>query len=109
MGLVGDEGQLEVGAEAALLAGLLGPGQVREVGVGRDAEDGGVDGAKTGQRVVVLDDLGRADEGEIKGVEEEDDPGRKKKNFELALGCLIFGAPFSLGLVQRESTYHCPR
>lgn len=79
MGLVGDEGQLEVGAEAALLAGLLGPGQVREVGVGRDAEDGGVDGAKTGQRVVVLDDLGRADEGEIKGVEEEDDPGKKRK------------------------------
>lgn len=46
------------------------------MGVGRDAEDGSVDGLEARQSVVVLDDLGRADEGEIKRVEEENDPGK---------------------------------
>lgn len=43
--------------------------------VGGDAEDGGVEGLELGQGVVEADDLRRADEGEIQGVEEQDDPG----------------------------------
>ncbi|KAJ3512309.1 hypothetical protein NM208_g15340 [Fusarium decemcellulare] len=45
-----------------------------EVRVGRDAKHVGVDGAEALKGVVVLDDLGRADKGEVHGVEEEDDP-----------------------------------
>ena len=63
--LVSHKGQLEVRAETTLLAGLVGPGQVREVRVGRDTEHSGVDGVEAGQGIVVLDDLGRADEGEV--------------------------------------------
>lgn len=79
VGGVGNEGELEVGAEAALLAGLSLPGEVRVVRVGGDGEDGGVDGAEAGESVIVLDDLGRADKGEVHGVEEKDDPNYKKK------------------------------
>lgn len=74
VGRVGDERKLQVGAEAALLARLLLPGKVGEVRVGGDGEDGRVDGAEAGESVVVLDNLSGADEGEIHGVEEEDDP-----------------------------------
>lgn len=61
-----------------MLAGSLGPGQMREVRVGGDAENGGVNGTKTRQGVVVLDDLGRADECEVERVEQEDDPASKE-------------------------------
>jgi hypothetical protein len=73
-GLVGDEGELQVRTETALLAGLLDPGEMGEVGVGGDAEDGGVDLLEAVEGVVVLDDFGRADKGEVHGVEEKDDP-----------------------------------
>lgn len=79
VGLVGDERKLQVRTKATLLARLLNPGEVGEVRVGRNTEDGGVDGAETVKRVVVLDDLGRADKGEVHGVEEEDDPVRMKR------------------------------
>jgi hypothetical protein len=73
-GLVGDEGELQVGTETTLLARLLNPGKMGEVGVGGDTENSGVDLLEAVEGVVVLDDLGRADEGEVHGVEEEDDP-----------------------------------
>ena len=73
-GLVGDEGELQVGTETALLAGLLDPGEMGEVGVSGDAEDSGVDLLEAVEGVVVLDDFGRADKGEVHGVEEKDDP-----------------------------------
>jgi hypothetical protein len=72
--LIGDEGELQVGTQTALLAGLLNPGEMGEVGVGGDTEDGGVDLAEAVEGVVVLDDLCRADKGEVHGVEEKDDP-----------------------------------
>lgn len=45
-----------------------------EVRVGRDTKNSGVDSAEARKGVVVLDDLGRADEGEVHGVEKEDNP-----------------------------------
>lgn len=72
--LVGDQGQLQVLAETALLAGALAPSQVGEVAVGRDAQDGGVELLKLGEGVVEGEDLSGADEGEVHGVEQEDDP-----------------------------------
>lgn len=42
--------------------------------VGRNAENSGVDGLEARQGIVVLDDLGGADEGEVERVEEEDNP-----------------------------------
>lgn len=73
--LVGNEGQLEVLAETTLLAGALAPGQVGEVAVGGDTQHGGVELLELGQGVVVGENLGGADEGEVHGVEQEDDPG----------------------------------
>lgn len=73
--LVGNEGELEVLAETTLLAGAFAPGQVGEVAVGGDTQDGGVELLELGQGVVVGENLGGADEGEVHGVEQEDDPG----------------------------------
>jgi hypothetical protein len=88
--LVGEERELEVRAEAALFAGQVGPGNclavdlsaetrrammkqaaggsrtVRELGVGRDAKDLGVELGKLGEGGVESKDLGRADERELK-------------------------------------------
>lgn len=112
LGSIGDEGQLQVGAEATLLARLLHPGEVREGGVGRDTEDGGVDGLEALESVVVLDDLGGAHKGEVHGVEEEDDP------VWLFCQCQLF--PFRRLLIPSRKfqmaqslptpqyTYHCP-
>lgn len=72
--LVGDQGQLQVLTETALLAGALAPCQVGEVAVGGDTEDGGVELLELGQGVVEGEDLSGADEGEVHGVEQKDDP-----------------------------------
>lgn len=74
--LVGNQGQLEVLAQTALLAGALAPRQMGEVAVGGDAQHGGVELLELGQGVVVGENLGGADESEVHGVEQEDDPGR---------------------------------
>lgn len=71
---VGDQRQLQVGTETTLLARLRLPGQVGEVGVGREGENGGVDAAETSQSVIVLDNLSGADKGKVHGVEQQDDP-----------------------------------
>lgn len=73
--LVGHQRQLQVLAQAALLAGPLAPRQVGEVAVGGDAQHGGVDLLELGHGVVVGENLGGADKGEVHGVEQEDDPG----------------------------------
>jgi hypothetical protein len=109
-GLVGDEGELQVGTETTLLAGLLNPGKMSEVGVGGDTEDGGVDLLEAVEGVVVLDDLGRADKGEVHGVEEEDDPlslkVRELDVLELASG--EEGSGRELGRrALNESLRHC--
>lgn len=72
--LVGHQGQLQVIAQTALLAGALTPGQVCEVAVGGDAQDGGVELLELGEGIVEGEDLGGANEGEVHGVEQEDDP-----------------------------------
>lgn len=72
--LVGHEGQLQVLAQTALLAGPLAPRQVGEVAVGGDAQHGGVELLELGQGIVVGEDLGRADKGEVHGIEQEDNP-----------------------------------
>lgn len=72
--LVGDQRQLEVLAQAALLAGPLTPRQVGEVAVGGDAQDGGVELLELGEGVVEGQDLGGANECEVHGVEQKDDP-----------------------------------
>lgn len=73
--LVGNQGQLEVLAQTTLLAGALAPRQVGEVAVGGDTQHGGVELLELGQGVVVGENLGGADKGEVHGVEQEDDPG----------------------------------
>lgn len=98
-GLVGDEGELQVGAQTALLAGLLNPREMGEVGVGGHAENGGVDLAEAVEGVVVLDDLGRADEGEVHGVEEKNNP-TKHQSVCPSIQVLRGG-----GSVK---SYHCP-
>ena len=62
--LVGDELELEVGAEAALVALGVGPREVRVLRVGRDGEDLGAELLKVGEALVEGEDLGRADEGD---------------------------------------------
>jgi hypothetical protein len=54
--------QLEIRAETALLAGSLGPGEVGELGVGRDANDLGVDSGELGEGGVEGEDLSGADD-----------------------------------------------
>jgi len=56
------EGQLEVGAETALVSVSLGPGQVGELGVGRDTNDLGVDSGELVEGGVEREDLGGADD-----------------------------------------------
>lgn len=72
--LVGNQRQLQVLAQATLLAGALTPGQVCEVAVGGDTQDGGVELLELGEGVVVGEDLGGADKGEVHGVEQKNDP-----------------------------------
>lgn len=72
--LVGNQGELQVLAQTALLARTLAPGQVCEVAVGGDTQDGGVELLELGEGVVEGEDLGGADKGEVHGVEQEDDP-----------------------------------
>lgn len=59
---VGQEAEVEVGAEAALLAGGLRPGEVGELGVGRERDDLGVDGLELLDGVVEREDLSGADD-----------------------------------------------
>lgn len=99
---VGDKGKLQVRTQAALLSGLLNPGEVGEVRVGGNAEHGGVDGAEALEGVVVLDDLGRADEGEVHGVEEEDDPARERLAMVEIFRVFAEVAILPLSLVLRE-------
>ena len=72
LGQVGHERVLEP-AEAALLARCLDPGQVAELAVDRAAEHLGAALAELLDPVAEGDDLGRADEGEVERVEEQDD------------------------------------
>jgi len=73
LGDVGDEGDVHL-AEAALVAGLHRPGEVGELRVDGPGENFGVEGLELGGAVRVLDDFGGADEGEVEGIREEDDP-----------------------------------
>lgn len=59
---VSEETELQVGAEAALLAGSLRPGEVGELGVSREGNDLGVDGLELVKSVVEREDLGGADD-----------------------------------------------
>merc|ERR1719188_2539839 len=70
--LVGEEGDVH-GAEAALLPRRVDPRQVAEVRVSRAGDQLAADLAEPGSGVAEGDDLGGADEGEVEGVEEEDD------------------------------------
>lgn len=56
------EGQLKVGAETALVSVGLRPGEVGELGVGRDTDDLGVDGGELLEGGVEREDLGGADD-----------------------------------------------
>lgn len=56
------KGEVQVGAETALLTRSLGPGQVGEFRVGRDADDLGVDGLELLDSLVECEDLGGADD-----------------------------------------------
>lgn len=78
--LVRNQRQLQVLAQATLLAGALPPGQVCKVAVGRDTQDGGVELLELGEGVVEGEDLGGADKGEVHGVEQKDDPVGEKKS-----------------------------
>ena len=55
--LVGDELEVEVGAEPALVARGVGPREVRVLRVGRDGKDLGVERGKVGELVVEGEDL----------------------------------------------------
>lgn len=59
---VREEAEVEVGAKAALLAGGLRPGEVGELGVGREGNDLGVDGLELLEGVVEGEDLRGADD-----------------------------------------------
>ncbi|MNL03786.1 hypothetical protein D3C87_1243340 [compost metagenome] len=72
LGEVGDEGVGEA-LDAALFALGVGPGEVREVRVGRDADHFGIPLAELFDGVREREDLGGANEGEVEGVEEQDD------------------------------------
>ncbi|KUI58888.1 hypothetical protein VP1G_11002 [Cytospora mali] len=72
--LVGNQRQLQVVTETTLLAGAFTPGQVGEVAVGGDTEDGGVELVELVEGVIEGEDLGGADEGEVHGVEQKDNP-----------------------------------
>ena len=73
LGDVSDQGDVHL-AEATLLAFLHGPGEVGELRVDGPGEDGAVKLVKLSEAVGVLGDFGGADEGEVEGVREEDDP-----------------------------------
>ena len=70
--LVSKEGNLHV-SQASFLSASLAPSKVRKVGVGGGCDDSTVVGLKLSSSVIERDDLGGADKGEVKGVEEEDD------------------------------------
>ena len=73
LGDVSDQGDVHL-AEATLLAFLHGPGEVGELRVDGPGEDGAVELVELSEAVGVLGDFGGADEGEVEGVREEDDP-----------------------------------
>jgi hypothetical protein len=70
---VGEEGDVD-GSESALGAGVEGPSSVGEVGVDGAADDFAAVLAEVLGLVAELDDFGGADEGEVEGVEEEQQP-----------------------------------
>merc|ERR1712198_244252 len=70
--LVSKEGNLHV-SQASFLAASLAPSKVRKVRVGGGCDDSTVVGLKLSSSVIERDDLGGADKGEVKGVEEEND------------------------------------
>jgi len=81
---VSEEDVLEL-AEATLSAGLLDPGVVRVLAVNRGADQHRVDLLELLHVIIERDDLGRADEGEVKRVEVEDDPLAKERGkFDVA-------------------------
>lgn len=71
--VVCDQGQVEH-ANAALLPRRVDVGEVAVLGVAGRGEDFAVELAELLELVVEGDQLGRADEGEVHGVEEQDNP-----------------------------------
>lgn len=69
---ISDEGVADA-LNAALGAGGVEPGPVGEFGVGGAADDGDVAGFELGEFLLEAVEFGGADEGEVLGVEEEDD------------------------------------
>jgi len=69
--LVGQQGNLHL-AQAALLAGLLAPGEVGELRISAAGHHRTVQGLELRHPVREGDDLSRADEGEVQRIEEED-------------------------------------
>ena len=72
LGLIGQDRDLHL-TETTLLARLVNPGQVRELGVSGGSDDSSVQSLELGDSVRESDDLSRADESEVHGVPEEDD------------------------------------
>lgn len=69
---IGDQGEV-ASAETTLLTGGLGESGVAEDGVGRAAEENGVQLLELGFGITEGDDLGWANKGEVEGVKEEAD------------------------------------
>jgi hypothetical protein len=61
-GLVRDEGKLEIGTKTTLLAWLERPGKVRELRVGRHAENDSIECVELSERVIECEDLSWAHE-----------------------------------------------
>lgn len=71
--LVREDGDVHL-PEATLLPGRVDPREVGVLAVARRGDDLAVDLAELGSGLAERDDLGGADEGEVHGVEEEDEP-----------------------------------
>ncbi|KAH0533538.1 hypothetical protein FGG08_007682, partial [Glutinoglossum americanum] len=70
---VGHERVAQV-AQTAVLARGVAPGEVGELAVDRHADDFRAEGVEILDAIAEGDDFGRADEGEVEGVEEQRDP-----------------------------------
>mmetsp|Transcript_29095 Transcript_29095/g.92872 ORF Transcript_29095/g.92872 Transcript_29095/m.92872 type:complete len:244 (+) Transcript_29095:422-1153(+) len=105
LGDVGHEGVLAA-AEAALLAGLRGPGEVAVLGIHGHADDLAVDVLELLRAIGEGADLGGAHEGEVEGVEEEDDVlalvVRELDVLEIAVGHHRRGGEVGGGLLDGE-------
>jgi len=73
LGEVSDNRDLHV-TQTTFLARSVHPGKMGEQGIARGSNDLGVDGIELRLTIAESNDLGRADEGEIQRIPEEDDP-----------------------------------